>query len=83
MSHRIAEIHIFHLPPMTLKLVADYPMEVLVVDGIVSTESRCVVVIDHGLVLMISVITAEILNESRNFTLEFDIERLDDIQSYS
>lgn len=36
-SHRIAEIHIFHLPAVTLKFVAHYPVEILLVYSIVCT----------------------------------------------
>ncbi len=35
---------------------------------------------DNGLVAMLRIIAAEVLNESRYLSLELDIERLDDVE---
>ncbi len=34
-AHRVAEVHVLHLPAVSFELVDDYPVEVLVVHGIV------------------------------------------------
>ncbi len=47
-------------------------MEVLVVDGIVGFESRGIVVIDDGLIFVIRIVCAEVVDKSRDFPLEFD-----------
>ena len=44
MAHGVAEINVNHLPTMTLKLVADNPVEVLVVHGIVGAEGGGIVI---------------------------------------
>ena len=49
-AHGVAEIHVNHLPTVTLKLVTDYPVEVLVVHGIVGAEGGGIVVVDDRLV---------------------------------
>ena len=69
-AHRVAQVHILYLPPVALKLMDDDIAEVLVVDGIVRAERRGVVVEDDRLVLMISVIGAEIIDQGGNLTLE-------------
>ena len=81
MAHRVTQVHILHLPPMALKLMDDHIPEVLVVHGIVRAESRSVVVVDNRLVLMISVVRAEIIDQGGNLTLELDVERLEDVQA--
>ena len=43
-AHRVAEIHINHLPTMPLEFVADHPVEILVINGIVGAEGGGVVV---------------------------------------
>ena len=63
--HRVSEVHGLDAPAVPLKLLYHVIMEVLVVDGIVGAEGRCIVVIDHGLVAMRSVIATEVLDECR------------------
>ena len=43
-AHRVAQVHILYLPPVALKLMDDDIAEVLVVHGIVRSESRGIVV---------------------------------------
>ena len=76
MSHGITQIYILYLPPVALKLMDDDIAEVLVVHGIVRAERRGIVVEDDRLVLMISVVRAEIIDQGGNLTLELDVERL-------
>lgn len=66
---------------MPLKLLYHVIVEVLVVDGIVGAESRSIVIIDHGLVAVRGVISAEVLDECRYLTVELDVEALDDIEA--
>ena len=81
MAHRVAEIHVNHLPAVTLELVDHNPVEVLVVDGIVGAKSSSIVVVDDRLVGMRSVVSTEVGDESRNFALELDIEGFEDVQA--
>lgn len=80
-AHRVAEIDRFHLPAVAFKLVDDYPAEVLFVDGIVTAQCGSVVVEDDHLVLVGSVVVAEVVNKRRDFALELDVEGLDDVQA--
>lgn len=50
---------------MTLELMADHPIKVLVVDGIVGAESRGIVVVDDRLVGMRRVVGAEAGNKAK------------------
>ena len=65
--HRVPEIDIDDRPTVPLEFVANHPMEVLVVDGIVGSESRGIVVIDDGLIFVIRIVCAEVVNKSRDF----------------
>ena len=76
MAHRVAQVHILYLPPVPLEFMDDHIAEVLVVHGIVRAEGCGVVVENHRLVLMISVVRAEIIHQGGDFTLELDIEGL-------
>lgn len=78
--HGIAEIDRLDSPAVAFKLVDDHPTEVLFVDGIVRAESGSIVVIDHRLVAMRSVVSAEVGNDFGNLTLKLDVERLNDIE---
>ena len=79
-SHGITEVNRFDAPTVPFKFVPNSPVEVLVVDGIVRTERRCIVVENHGFILMRGVVAAEVLDECRYLTLELDVERFDDIE---
>ena len=59
MSHRVAEVHVNDLPSVALELMADHPIKVLVVDGIVGAESRGIVVVDDRLVGIRRIVGAE------------------------
>ena len=74
MSHRVAQVHILYLPPVALKLMDDDIAEVLVVHGIVRAKCCGIVVEDDRLVLMISVVRAEIIDQGGNLTLELNLE---------
>ena len=78
--HWIAEIDRLDGPAVAFKLVDHNPTEVLFVDGIVRAESGSVVVIDHRLIAMRGVVSAEVGNDFRNLTLKLDVERLNDIE---
>lgn len=78
--HRVPEIDIDDRPTVPLEFVANHPMEVLVVDGIVGSESRGIVVIDDGLIFVIRIVCAEVVDKSRDFPLEFDEERFYDVE---
>ena len=80
-AHRVAQVHILYLPPVALKLMDDHIPEVLVVHGIVRAECRGIVVEDNRLVLMISVVRAEIIDQGGNLTLELDVEGFQDVQA--
>ena len=74
--HRITEVNRLDTPAPDFKFVLNDPVEVAVVDGIVRAEGGGIVIIDHGLVSMLRILTAEVLDECRNLTLELDVERL-------
>ena len=78
--HRVTEVHGLDAPTVPFKLLDHVIVEVLVVDRIVRAEGGCIVIIDHGLVAMLRIVAAEVLDESRNLTLELDLERFYDIQ---
>ena len=80
-AHRVAQVHILYLPPVALKFMDDDVAEVLVIHGIVRAEGRGVVVEDNRLVLMISVVRAEIIDQGGNLTLELDVEGFENIQA--
>ena len=80
-THRVSKIDGFHLPAPALKFVDYPPTVILFVYGIVRAEGRSIVIIDHGLVAMLRIVTAEVFDESRNLTLEFDVKRLDDVKA--
>ena len=75
MAHRIAKIHILHTPAMTFKLMHNYPMEVLIVHGIVRAKSCGIIVIDDTVVGMRRIVCAEVCNERRDFAFKFWISR--------
>ena len=79
--HRVSEVHGLDAPAVPLELLYHVIVEVLVVDGIVGAESRCIVIIDHGLVAVGGVIAAEVLDECRYLAVELDVEALDDIEA--
>ena len=79
-SHRISEVDIVDLPAMPLELVDYDPPEVLVVDGVVGTEGGGVVIEDDGLVAVVGVVSAEVVDERRNFALELREEGFDDFE---
>ena len=80
-AHRVAQVHILYLPPVSFKLMDDDIAEVLIVHGIVRAEGRGIVVEDDRLVLMISVVRAEIIDQGGNLTFELDVERFEDVQA--
>lgn len=80
MPHRISEIHVNDRPAMAFKLMDDHPTKVLFVDRIVCPQGRSVIIENHRLILVKSVVLAEVVNESGQFPLEFDVERLQDVQ---
>ena len=79
-AHRVSDVDGFDLPAVTFKFVGDDPTEVLLVDGIVRAEGGSVVIKDHGLVAMLRIVAAEVVDECRYLTLELDIKGLDDIE---
>ena len=81
MSHRVAEVHVYDLPTMTLKLMDYHPVEVLVVHCIVRAESCGIVVVDDRLVRVRCVIGAEVGYERRDFALELDVKGFEDVQA--
>ena len=80
-THRVSKIDGFRLPAPALKFVDYPPTVILFVDGIVGTEGRSIVIIDHGLVAVRGVIAAEVLDECRYLAVELDVEALDDIEA--
>ena len=79
MSHRVAEVHVNDLPSVALELMDYHPVEVLGVHGLVRAEGCGIIVIDDRLVRMRSVVCAEVSDERRDFALEFDVERFEDV----
>jgi len=78
--HRVPEIDIDDRPTVPLEFVANHPVKVLVVDGIVGSESRGIVVINDGLIFVSRIVCAEVVDKSRDFPLEFDEERFYDVE---
>ena len=78
--HRVAKVHRLDAPAVCLKLMDDDPSEVLVVNGIVRTKCGRIVVEDDGLVAMVRIVRAEIVDERRDFPLELGVEGLDDVK---
>ena len=81
MAHGVAEVDGLHSPATAFKLMDYPPTVILFVDRIVRAEGGCIVIIDHGLVAMLRIVAAEVLDECRNLTLELDVERLYDIEA--
>lgn len=79
--HRVSEVHGLDAPAVPIELLYHVIMEVLVVDGVVRAEGRCIVIIDHGLVAMGGIVAAEVLDECRYLAVELDVETLDDIEA--
>ena len=79
MAHRVTEIHVNHLPTVTLKLVDDNPVEVLVVHGVIGAKGGGIVIVDDRFVGMRSVVGAEVGNKRRDFALELDVEGFEDV----
>ena len=77
--HRVAEVYVNDLPSVALELMGNYPMEVLVIHGIVRAESCGIVVVDDRIVRVWSIVGAEVGNERRDFALEFHIEGFEDV----
>ena len=71
--HRVSEVHGLDAPAVPLELLYHVIVEVLVVDGIVGAEGRCIVIIGHGLVAVRGVIAAEVLDESRYLAVKLDV----------
>ena len=80
-AHRVAEIHVNDLPSVTLELVADHPVKILVVHGIITAEGGGIVVVDNRLVRVRCVIGAEVGDERRDFALKLHIEGFEDVQA--
>ena len=81
MSHGVAEVDGLHAPALPLELVDYDPTEILLVDGIVRAEGGCIEIVDHSLVSVLRIVTAEVLYECRNLTLELDVEGFDYIEA--
>ena len=79
-AHGVAEIDIDDLPPVSLELMLHHPVEVLVIDGIVAAQGGGVVVEHDGVVAVGCIVTAEVVDECRQFPLVLHVERLQDIQ---
>ena len=56
-------------------------VEVLVIHGIVRAECGGIIVVDDRLVRVWSIVGTEVGNERRDFALELDIERFEDVQT--
>ena len=81
LSHRVSEINGLALPAVALELMDYPPTEILFVDGIVRAEGGGIEIKDHGLVSVLRIVAAEVIDESRYLTLELDVERFDNIES--
>lgn len=80
-AHGVAEIDIDDLPSVSLELMLHHPVEVLVIDGIVAAQGGGVVVEHDGVVAVGCIVTAEVVDECRQFPLVLHVERLQDIQA--
>ncbi len=65
-AHRVAEVHVLHRPALAFELVDYYPVEVLVVDGIVGAEGGGIVVVDDRVRGVRGVVSAEVGDERRD-----------------
>lgn len=81
MAHRITQINVGHRPAMLLKLIDDYPAEILSIYCVIGAKSRCVVVEDHLLIAVFCVVSAEVINECRQLPFELHIERFYHVQT--
>ena len=80
MPHRVAEQDRLNGPAVELELPFDDGLEILLTDGVVSTQGGGIVIEDDMLTPVIAVVPAEIVDEGGDLTLELDIEGLDDIE---
>lgn len=80
-SHRITEVHVNDLPTVSLELMDYHLVEVLFIHGIVRAECGGIIVVDDRLVRVWSIVGTEVGNERRDFALELDIERFEDVQT--
>ena len=79
MSHWVAEVHVNDLPSVALELMYYHPVEILIVHGIVRAEGGGIVIVYDCLVWVWCVIGAEIGDECRDFALELNVERFEDV----
>lgn len=66
---------------MPLKLLNHIIVDAQVVDSIVVAYDRCIVIIDHSLITVRSLIVAEVLEEYRYPAIELDIGTLYNIEA--
>lgn len=69
MSHRVAQIHIVHIPAMVCEVVGDEGMEVIIHQGVVVAHEGGVVVEVHLLAAVILVILHELIEQGRQLLL--------------
>ena len=62
MPHGVSQIDVLDFPAVPLELVAHYPVEVLLVDGIVAAESSTVVVVHDYFTFVVHVVAAKVVN---------------------
>ena len=79
MAHRVAEVDGIDRPAVAFQFVDYPPTHILFVDSIVGVESGGIVIVDDGLVAVVTIVSAEVVNESGYLPLELDVKRLDDI----
>ena len=75
-AHGIAKVNGFDRPTVTFQFVDYPPTQILFVDSIVGVESGGIVIVDDGLVAVVTIVGTEIVNESGYLPLELDVERL-------
>ena len=77
MVHLLADADIGDLPSIPLQSLDNGAMEVIVMKGIVVRDEGRVIVKDHTLIAVVSIIGAEVLDKLRQLPVIFHEQRID------
>lgn len=79
-THRLAYMHFIHLPATLAELMRNNPPEILIIDCIIGTQCRTVIVKHHLLTLVMPVISTKIIHQFRQLTFVLYKEGLEHSQ---
>ena len=76
MLHRVSEVNAVHCPSMARELILNYPLEILVVDGVVAVEGGAIVVEYNCFLIRPLIVSAKIRYYFTYLALVFHIKAL-------